>query len=98
MPPGGHVSRLVDWKTNHETILAQSVREVLGLPRAALDDDEAIRLVLDPGRNPLLGQTLNLTAHGKLTRCLAHAAYTFRKKLSHTADSQDQRHRTTPGS
>ncbi|NLC55621.1 MAG: FAD-dependent thymidylate synthase [Armatimonadetes bacterium] len=94
----GHVSRLVDWKTNHETILAQSVREVLGLPRAALDDDEAIRLVLDPGRNPLLGQTLNLTAHGKLTRCLAHAAYTFRKKLSHTADSQDQRHRTTPGS
>jgi thymidylate synthase ThyX len=24
--------------------------------------------------------------------------YTFRKKLSHTADSQDQRHRMTPGS
>ncbi|MDH7570885.1 MAG: FAD-dependent thymidylate synthase, partial [Armatimonadota bacterium] len=38
------------------------------------------------------------TAHGKLTRTLAHPAYTFRKKLSHTADSQNQRHRTTPAS
>jgi thymidylate synthase ThyX len=31
-------------------------------------------------------------------RTLAHAHYTFRKKLSHTADSQDQRHRTVPAS
>jgi hypothetical protein len=27
-----------------------------------------------------------------------HSAYTFRKKLSHAADSQDQRHRMTPAS
>jgi thymidylate synthase ThyX len=27
-----------------------------------------------------------------------HPSYTFRKKLSHTADSQDQRHRMTPAS
>jgi thymidylate synthase ThyX len=33
-----------------------------------------------------------------LTRTLHHPHYTFRKKLSHTADSQDQRHRMTPGS
>jgi hypothetical protein len=31
-------------------------------------------------------------------RALVHAHYTFRKKLSHTADSQDQRHRMVPGS
>jgi hypothetical protein len=31
-------------------------------------------------------------------RTLAHAHFSFRKKLSHTADSQDQRHRTVPGS
>ena len=31
-------------------------------------------------------------------RTLAHVHYVFRKKLSHTADSQDQRHRTVPGS
>ncbi len=94
----GRVSRLVDWKANNEAILAAAVREVLGLPRAALSDDDAIRQVLDPARNPLLGETLTLTTHGKLSRALFHPAYTFRKKLSHTADSQDQRHRMTPAS
>lgn len=94
----GRISKLVGWKTNNETLLADSVREVLGLPKSALTDDEAIHLALDPRRNPLLAQTLNVTTHGKLTRCLVHPAYTFRKRLSHAADSQDQRHRTTPAS
>jgi flavin-dependent thymidylate synthase len=95
---GGRVSRLVDWKANNEEVLAASVREILGLPRAALSDDAAIRLVLDPAKNRLLGETLTLTTHGKLSRAMFHPSYTFRKKLSHTADSQDQRHRMTPGS
>ena len=94
----GHVSRLIAWKPNNEAILAQAVREVLGLPRSALSDDEAIALVLDPARNTYLGEALNLTTMSKLTRALHHPSYTFRKKLSHTADSQDQRHRMTPGS
>ena len=94
----GRVSRLVDWKANNEEILASAVREVLGLPRAALSDAEAIALALDPAKNPLLGETLTLTTHGKLSRALFHPSYTFRKKLSHTADSQDQRHRMTPAS
>jgi flavin-dependent thymidylate synthase len=95
---GDRVSRLVDWKAGNEELLASSVREVLGIPRAALSDDEAIRLVLDPAQNRLLGETLTLTTHGKLSRALFHPSYTFRKKLSHTADSQDQRHRMTPAS
>jgi thymidylate synthase ThyX len=41
---------------------------------------------------------MNLLHHSKLSRALFHASYTFRKKLSHTADSQDQRHRMTPAS
>ena len=94
----GRVSRLVDWKANNEEILASSVREILGLSRAALSDDDAIRLALDPAKNRLLGETLTLTTHGKLSRALFHPSYTFRKKLSHTADSQDQRHRMTPAS
>ncbi len=94
----GRVSRLVDWKANNEEVLASAVREIAGVPRAALSDDDAIRLVLDPSRNRLLGETLTLTTHGKLSRALFHPSYTFRKKLSHTADSQDQRHRMTPGS
>jgi len=31
-------------------------------------------------------------------RSLQHANFTFAKKISHTADSQDQRHRMVPGS
>jgi thymidylate synthase ThyX len=94
----GHVSKLVDWKANNEAILAASVREVLGVPSAQLSDADAIALALDPTQNRLLGESLNLTTHSKLARALVHPGYTFRKKISHTADSQDQRHRMTPGS
>ena len=95
---GGAVSILVDWKTGNEPNLARAVREVLGLPAGSLPDAEAIELVLSSARNPYLSETLNLTTLSKLTRALVHPSYTFRKKLSHTADSQDQRHRGTPAS
>ncbi len=94
----GHTSKLISWLPDNEAVLAQAVREVLGLPRRALSDDEAIALVLDPRRNPYFGEALNVTTLSKLTRALVHPRYTFRKKLSHTADSQDQRHRMTPAS
>lgn len=94
----GRRSRLLDWKVNGEASLAQSVRTVLGLPRERLPDDEALRLVLDPAAHrALAGGALNLSTHLKLTRALHHPHFTFAKKLSHTADSQDQRHRMTPG-
>jgi thymidylate synthase ThyX len=95
---GGRISRLVDRKARNEELLAEAVREVVGASPEALPDDEAIALAIDPAVNTLLGEALNLTDHGKLARALHHPAYTFRKKLSHTADSQDQRHRTTPAS
>lgn len=95
---GGRVSRLVDYGARNEEMLADAVREVLGEPRGSLADDEAIAIALDPASNPILGEALNLTTHDKLTRALYHPHYTFKKKLSHTADSQDQRHRMTPGS
>ncbi len=94
----GHISKLIDYKINQENVLADSVREVLGLPRSAMDKTSAIRRVLDPALNPLLGESLNITTLSKLSRTLFHPAYTFKKKLSHTADSQDQRHRMTPAS
>jgi len=94
----GHTSRMVGYKSDNECLLADAVRAVLGLPTAALSDDDAIALVLDPAQNRLFGESLNLTTTSKLTRALHHPGYTFRKKLSHTADSQDQRHRMTPAS
>jgi len=94
----GRISRLVDYKKNNEAVVAQAVREVLGVPSSRLSDRNAIRLVLDPSRNNLYGEVLNLTTLSRLTRAMSHATYTFRKRISHTADSQDQRHRTTPAS
>ncbi len=95
---GGAVSALVDYGVRNEETLADAVRETLGATRETLSDDDAIKLVLDPGQNPLLGEAMNLTTLGKLSRAMVHPRYTFRKKLSHAADSQDQRHRMTPGS
>lgn len=94
----GRVSKLVDTKSANEAVLAQSIREVLGLTKDALPDDEAIRLALDPAKNTVFGEALNLTTLSKISRTMFHPHYTFRKKLSHTADSQDQRHRMTPAS
>lgn len=93
----GRTSRLVDWKVNAERTVADGVREVLGLLPEDLDDDRAIARVLDPAQNPLFAESLNLNTLDRLTRALHHPHYTFRKKLSHSADSQDQRHRMTPG-
>jgi thymidylate synthase ThyX len=92
----GRSSRLIDYSARAPQVVAESVRHVLG--RLDLDDDAAIDCVLDPARNPYRLETLNVSTHAPLMRTLAHAHYTFRKKLSHTADSQDQRHRTVPGS
>jgi flavin-dependent thymidylate synthase len=95
---GERTSLLVSCPVENVRGTADAVREVLGLCADDLDDDAAISLVLDPTQNDLLGESLNLTTHDKLSRCLAHAHFTFAKRLSHTADSQDQRHRMTPAS
>ena len=92
----GRRSRLVDWSARGPEVIAGAVRGVLG--RADLSDDEALSLLLDPAHNRYRLDTLNVGVHSPLMRVLNHAHYTFRKKLSHTADSQDQRHRMVPGS
>jgi flavin-dependent thymidylate synthase len=95
---GARCSKLVDYSLRAPETVAQAVRDVLGLTREALDDDAALERVLSPQQNPYLGEALVLSTISKLTRALGHAHYTFQKKLSHTADSQDQRHRMTPAS
>jgi thymidylate synthase ThyX len=92
----GRRSRLIDWSARAPEVIADAVRRVLG--RVDLDDDEALDWVLDPAKNRYRVETLNVSSHAPLMRTLVHAHYTFRKKLSHTADSQDQRHRMVPGS
>ncbi len=95
---GPYRSKLVDYKANAIASVAQGARDVVGATRLELPDEAAVERLLSPKLNPYLGEALVLTTVSKLTRALAHAHYTFRKKLSHTADSQDQRHRMTPAS
>jgi thymidylate synthase ThyX len=95
---GDLTSKLVSYQTNAEELLARAVRAVTGATPEELPAESAIAAVLSPAENPYLGGALNLTSLGKLTRALVHPHYTFQKKLSHTADSQDQRHRMAPGS
>ncbi|MBM4342208.1 MAG: FAD-dependent thymidylate synthase [Deltaproteobacteria bacterium] len=92
----GRTSRLVDRFADNPRRVADAVRLVLGLPRDALDDDAAVALAVDPAQNPLWGESLQTGVHQKIGRALHAAHYLFHKKLSHAADSQDQRHRMAP--
>lgn len=94
----GYSSRLIDYKVNAEAVLAQSVRSVMGVPKNAVSDEDAIDWVLNPAKNRYFSEALNLTSLSKLTRTMVHPHFTFKKKISHAADSQDQRHRMTPAS
>lgn len=94
----GRCSKLISYTNGAEAVLADSVRGVLGRARSEMSDDDAMDLVLDPKRNVLLADTLNPATLGKLSQVLKHVSFTFKKKLSHTADSQDQRHRMVPAS
>ena len=95
---GGMTSRLIAATPDAEAITARSVRYLLGLSQAQMDDEQALEEVLSPARNRYRLETLDVGVHSPMMRALQHVSYTFLKKLSHTADSQDQRHRMVPAS
>jgi thymidylate synthase ThyX len=95
---GGKTSRLVDYSPRALHVIAEAYRAVAGLTEAQCSNAEAIDRLLNPARNLYRLETLNVSAHSPMMRALQHATYTFAKKISHTADSQDQRHRMVPGS
>src|SRR6266481_1663447 len=94
----GKTSRLVDYSPNAVRVVAESYRAVTGLTESQCNDLEAIDRLLNPARNLYRLETLNVGVHAPIMRALQHANYTFAKKISHAADSQDQRHRMVPGS
>ena len=94
----GQTSKLVDYSPRALHIVAAAYRAVVGLSERDCPDAEAIDRLLNPARNPYRHETLNIGVHAPMMRALQHANFTFAKKISHTADSQDQRHRMVPGS
>jgi flavin-dependent thymidylate synthase len=94
----GKTSKLVDYSPNASRVIAESYRSVLGLTESQCSDADALDRLLNPAKNLYRLETLNVGVHAPIMRALQHANYTFAKKISHTADSQDQRHRMVPGS
>jgi thymidylate synthase ThyX len=94
----GRTSRLIDYSPNAPRVIADAYRAVVGLTESQCSDADAIDRLLNPARNLYRLETLDVGVHAPAMRALQHANYTFAKKISHTADSQDQRHRMVPGS
>jgi thymidylate synthase ThyX len=95
---GGLTSRLIDSSAQPVAVVADGYRAVTGLSVAECPDAEAIGRILDPARNPYRREALDIGVHAPMMRPLQNVHFTFAKKISHTADSQDQRHRMVPGS
>ncbi len=95
---GQSFSRLVDYTQDAEKWIARSVRLSLGKSATSLSDVDWVALALDPKKNPYRVEKINLGTHSPILRSLQHVYYTFYKRLSHSADSQNQRHRMVPGS
>ena len=94
----GLTSRLADYPRHAIPVMGDAYRAVMGLTVAECPDAEALDRMLNPARNPYRRETLDIGVHAPMMRALQHANFTFAKKISHTADSQDQRHRMVPGS
>src|SRR5580704_15543731 len=94
----GKTSKLLDYSPNAPAVMAEAYRAVVGLAASQCSDADAIDRLLNPARNPYRLEVLDIGVHAPMMRALQHANYTFAKKISHTADSQDQRHRMVPGS
>jgi thymidylate synthase ThyX len=95
---GRRAALLVDHSARAQETTADAVRAVFGLAPDALSDGEALERLLNPSFNRYRLEMLNVAVHSPLGRAMHHASYTFLKRLSHTADSQDQRHRMVPAS
>ncbi|MDP3994767.1 MAG: FAD-dependent thymidylate synthase [bacterium] len=82
---------------NARSILADTVRNVLGIPSTQMSDKMALDNLLNPGKNKLLADVYETGMLDPMTSSLRQINLTFATRLSHTADSQRQRQRRTPG-
>ncbi|MBI4393994.1 MAG: FAD-dependent thymidylate synthase [Euryarchaeota archaeon] len=94
----GLCSRLVAHTPGGEELVAEAAREVIGAGPSTLSDEEMLDTLVNPARNAYMLDTLNVWTHSPFLRALNHVQLTYRKRISHAADSQDQRHRTVPAS
>lgn len=78
-------------------VLIRAGRNILGIPSSQISDKEVLALMMDPKNNSWLADVYETGMFDPLTSCLREVSLTYQTKLSHTADSQRQRHRRTSG-
>lgn len=89
---GGHSARLdINESIDHQ--LARAVRLTLGASEEALPDEEAVDLVLNPAKNPILASVNGEMVIHQLSRALNQVNLSAIVSVSHVIDSQLQRHR-----
>jgi thymidylate synthase ThyX len=93
----GKFSELVSYSTNAPEIIKNSLKSVFGFSDEISFSDNLSSLLLDPQKFSYWGDTMNPSILSPMARTLEMVHFTFKKKISHTADSQDQRHRAVPG-
>lgn len=86
-------SKLIAHTANPEEMIGNLVRQILCLSHDALSNEKAVSLLLSPSSNNYVGESLNLVSLSKICKALDMVHFTFIKKISHSADSQAQRHR-----
>jgi thymidylate synthase ThyX len=91
-------SVLVGYASGAAEILAGAVRNIKGVSAESLPVSEALDLVANPARNGILADVYDIGMLDNLTSTLRQINLTYQTRLSHTADSQRQRHRRTYGS
>lgn len=91
----GKDSLLVSLTQDTRDNLVEAARVVLG--NIDISEEDMLDLLLDPSYNSLLADVYDAGMHDPLTSSLRQVNATFISRVSHTADSQRQRHRRTPG-
>ncbi len=94
---GDRQSKLLLFDERSRQVLAFAARNILGISRGQISEAEVLSLLFDPQKNRLLADVNETGMFDSLTSCLRQISMTFATRLSHTADSQRQRHRRTPG-
>lgn len=93
----GGRTKLIGFDLNSRDNLIFSGRMSMGALSVRLTDEEVLKRIMDPSENRLLGDVFETGLVDPITRTLKTVHLTYADKLSHTADSQRQRQRTTPG-
>lgn len=94
---GTRQSMLYRFSPESRVALSDAIRNNIGMSSSVLPDSEAIAQLLDPAKNPYLADVYDIGMFDPATMALRQFSIVFATKLSHTADSQRQRHRMTPG-